>query len=99
MYSAATHHTVAAATPPVYHEPHDMCITNAHEDLDKIPYATFGIGYDAHLVKSLDSQLNADDASGIVNDVHNWAEEYDNPRYLRSAPECDYGKHEDDGNC
>lgn len=44
----------------VYHEPHDMCITNAHEDLDKIPYATFGIGYDAHLVKSPDSQLTAE---------------------------------------
>ena len=33
----------------VYYELHDMCLMNAHEDLGKIPYLTYGIGYEADI--------------------------------------------------
>ena len=40
----------AAEAPQVYYELHDLCLCGAHEDLGKIPYLTFGIGYEGRVI-------------------------------------------------
>ena len=48
LASVAVPATAAAATPEVYHELHNMCTGGDHANLGKIPFATFGIGYETH---------------------------------------------------
>ena len=40
----------AVETPEVYYKLHDMCLCGAHADLGRIPFATFGIGYEGRVV-------------------------------------------------
>ena len=49
LLASVTIPTVTAVeTPEVYYELHDMCLCGAHADLGRIPFATFGIGYETH---------------------------------------------------
>ncbi|HJJ99018.1 MAG TPA: hypothetical protein O0X23_02250 [Methanocorpusculum sp.] len=43
---------VSADAPREYYELHDMCLCEESEDLGKIPFATFGIGYSARVIDS-----------------------------------------------
>ena len=50
LASVAFPAATAAETPQVYYELHDLCLCGAHEDLGKIPYLTFGIGYEGRQI-------------------------------------------------
>ena len=50
LTSVAVPAATAAETPEVYYELHDMCLCGAHADLGRIPFATFGIGYEGRVV-------------------------------------------------
>jgi len=46
---------VSAETPQVYYELHNLCACNAKEDLGKLPYLTWGIGYEAWIDEQNDN--------------------------------------------
>ena len=53
LTSVAVPAATAAETPEVYYELHDMCLCGAHADLGRIPFATFGIGYEGRVIDAV----------------------------------------------